>query len=196
LSNMTIAEKIKRLRRNKNITLKSLAAETGLTIGYLSRIENSQTIPPIPTLDKIARGLGVDTTYILLEEKEIPPGEQDPNFLFVKKKRITEDEPSVRHQKGYQFESLATEMRVKNMHPYLIVGDREFGEAQQHEGEEFIYVIEGTLEFLHGSNKYILEKGDCAYFYANIPHSGKSVGEGKAEVLTVIYDYKKHERRA
>jgi len=190
---MTVVEKIKRLRRNKNITLKALAEETGLTIGYLSRIENSHTVPPIPTLDKIARGLGVNTSYLLLEEKEADSGDHDPNFLLVKKKETTEDKPLRASRKGYSFQGLALEMGARNMYPYLLVAEREFGKAQQHDGEEFMFVLKGTLEFLHGSNKYVLEKEDCAYFYAHIPHCGRSIGEGKAHVLTIIYDYRKHD---
>jgi transcriptional regulator with XRE-family HTH domain len=195
LANIAIANKIKRLRQNKNITLKTLAEETGLTVGYLSRIENSKTVPPIPTLHKIARGLEVDPTYFFLEEKEAGPGEPDQNFLLVKNSELSEGNFSVHYKRGYQFKGLATGMKTRNMHPYLIVGEHEFGEVQQHEGEEFMYVLEGTLEFLHGSSKYVLEKGDCAYFNANMPHCGRSIGEGKAHVLTVIYDYKPNTRR-
>ncbi len=195
LNNLEIAKKIRRLRQNKNMTLKTLAKETGVTIGYLSRIENAQIIPVIPTLHKIARALEVDISYILVEEKESRPGEPDPNFLLVTNNGDASGDFSIHYKRGYQFKGLATGMKSRNMHPYLVVGEHEFGEAQQHEGEEFMYVLEGTLEFLHGSNKYVLEKGACAYFNASLPHTGRSIGEGKAHVLCVIYDYKPQSRR-
>ena len=58
MDELEIIKRIKRLRKNRNITLKTLSKETGVTVGYLSRIENSQSVPPIPTLERIARGLG------------------------------------------------------------------------------------------------------------------------------------------
>jgi transcriptional regulator with XRE-family HTH domain len=195
LDKIGVVEKIRKLRRNKNITLKALSKETGLTVGYLSRIENSQTLPPIPTLDRIARGLGTDICYLLLEEKETHLRDHDPNFLLVKKKDIAEYKLPRNPQRGYHFEGLALEMQVKNMHPYLIIAEFEFGDSQQHDGEEFIYILEGSLEFLYGSNRYVLEEGDCAYFYAHLPHCARSIGKKRAHVLTIIYDYKKHNHR-
>ena len=195
MDELEIIKRIKTLRKNRNITLKTLAKETGFTVGYLSRIENSMTAPPIPTLDRIARGLGMNIGYLLQEEKENHPRDLDPDLQVSKKKGISERKLNYDTEKGYRFEALALEMSERNMHPYLITAEFDFGEIQQHDGEEFIYILEGTLEFLHGSNKYVLEEGDCVYYYAHIPHCGRSIGKKKAKVLTIIYDYRKHNPR-
>ena len=195
MDELEIIKRIKTLRKNRNITLKTLAKETGFTVGYLSRIENSMTAPPIPTLDRIARGLGMNIGYLLQEEKENHPRDLDPDLQVFKKKGISERKLNYDTEKGYRFEALALEMSERNMHPYLITAEFDFGEIQQHDGEEFIYILEGTLEFLHGSNKYVLEEGDCVYYYAHIPHCGRSIGKKKAKVLTIIYDYRKHNPR-
>jgi transcriptional regulator with XRE-family HTH domain len=195
LDEKTVAEKLRKLRKNKNVTLKALARETGFTEGYLSRIENSKTVPPIPTLDRIARGLGMNIGYLLQEEKENRPRDQNPDLQVFKKRDISERKLNHDTRMGYRFEALALEMSERNMHPYLIKAEFDFGELQQHDGEEFIYILEGSFEFLHGSNKYVLEEGDCVYYYAHIPHCGRSIGQKKAKVLTVIYDYRKHNSR-
>jgi transcriptional regulator with XRE-family HTH domain len=195
LDEKTVAGKLRKLRHNKDITLKALASATGFTEGYLSRIENSKTIPPIPTLDRIAHGLGMNISYLLQEEEEIHPRDPNPNLQVFKKKDISERKRDQDNQKGYRFEALALEMSERNMHPYLIKAEFDFGDLQQHDGEELIYILEGSFEFLHGSNKYVLEKGDCVYYYAHIPHCGRSIGKKRAKVLTVIYDYRKHNPR-
>ena len=77
------------------------------------------------------------------------------------------------------------------MQPYIVVLSSDVNKRLQHGGEEFHYVLKGALEFFYGSEKYILKKGDCVYFDGHIPHSGKSLGEKQAEVLVVLYPYKK-----
>ena len=78
-----IIEKIKRIRTNKNITLKALAKKTGLTEGYLSRIENSENAPPISTLSRIAQGLDIDTSYLFSPENK--NDDENPNIVIVRK---------------------------------------------------------------------------------------------------------------
>ena len=193
LDEKAIVEKIKRIRRNKKITLKDLAKSTGLTEGYLSRIENSRSVPPISTLSRIARGLAIDVSYLLFSEDMAE--NSNPNIVVIKKNEVGEVHSSeTPHQKtvyGYQYEPLAHQKRGKNMEPYILVPDFEPGEVLQHEGEEFLYVVKGTIEFFYGTENYILTEGDSAYFDAHIPHNGKSLGEEKARVLIVIYPYRR-----
>jgi mannose-6-phosphate isomerase-like protein (cupin superfamily) len=57
----------------------------------------------------------------------------------------------------------------------------------QHEGEESLFVLEGTMKFLHGNREYIIEEGDCIYFDSSFPHFGESVGGKEAKCFMVIY---------
>jgi len=193
LDEKAIIEKIKLLRKNKQITLKDLAKKTGLTEGYLSRIENAENAPPISTLSRIALGLEIDVSYLLIAENNT--GSENPNLVVVKKKEIEEGSFSgAPHRKsvhGYQFEPLASNKRGKNMQPYILVPDFEPGESLQHDGEEFFCVLEGTIEFFYGTGKHILTEGDCVYFDSHIPHNGRSVGEEKAKVLIIMHSYKR-----
>ena len=180
-----INDRIKRLRLRKKITLESLAKATGFTIGYLSRIENSVSSPPISTLSKIAQALEVDVSFFLFESKVDSP----QNMVIVRKSDPKES--SDRASYGYQYEALAGKKIGKNMEPYILYPDFEYSTVFQHEGEEFFYVLDGSIEFIYGDEKYILEAGDCMYFDAHIPHSGVSKGEKKAKVLIIIYSYKR-----
>jgi len=192
LEEKAIIEKIKRIRINKNITLRALASKTGLTEGYLSRIENSENAPPISTLSRIAQGLDIDTSYLFFSASKNDEG--NPNIVIFLKEEIKEDgahTPHGRSVHGYHFEPLAPKKRGKNMQPYILIPDFEPGESLQHEGEEFMYILEGKIEFFYGTEKFILSRGDCAYFESHIPHNGRSIGEEKAKVLIILHSYKR-----
>ena len=57
----------------------------------------------------------------------------------------------------------------------------------RHEGEELLYVLEGTMKFLHDNKEYIVEEGDCIYFDSSLPHFGESMGPESVKCLVVIY---------
>ena len=187
MDEIKIIEKIKTLRKNKDLTLKKIAKKIGLTEGYLSRIENSKTVPPIPTLERIASGLGVSISYLLLEDDRTLPGDYDPNIRIIKKKDNAENISASESGKGYQYESLAVEMPKTTMHPYLIISEFEFGELQQHDGEEFIYVLNGVVVLNMGDDVFNLKPGDSAYYLSTTPHLITAEG-GKATILAVLYE--------
>lgn len=193
MNEKAIVEKIRVIRENKKITLKDLSKRTGLTEGYLSRIENSKTAPPVSTLSRIAQGLNIDISYLLLPENR--DDSENPNIVVMKRGEINSGEflgsPHSRPVHGYQFEPLASKKQGKNMQPYILIPDFEPGDFLQHEGEEFFYVMEGAIEFLYGTEKHELSKGDCAYFDSYIPHTGRSLGKNKAKILIILHSYKR-----
>jgi len=193
LDEKAIIEKIKALRQNRQITLKELSTRTGLTEGYLSRIENADSAPPISTLARIAEGLGTDVAYLLLPETNSDP--ENPNIVVVRREDshngAFSGSPYERTVRGYQYQPLVEKKRGKDMEPYILVPEFEAGELLQHEGEEFFYVLEGQIEFHYGKERYIMNEGDCAYFESHIPHSGRSLGESRAKLLIIMRQYKR-----
>jgi transcriptional regulator with XRE-family HTH domain len=188
-----IIKKIKRLRKNQNMTLKDLAQRAGLTESYLSRIENSSSAPPISTLSRIAEILGTDITFLFQPEPETADG--NPDIVVVRNEEIDFDNLTVGpNQKSfyrYSYIPLAEQKQGKNMQPYIVVEDFEFGETLTHDGEEFVFILEGEIELLYGTEIYQLKKGDYAYFDSLTPHNARSVGEKKAETLVVIFPHKR-----
>lgn len=181
-----IVDRIKRLRLSKKFTLESLAKMTGFTTGYLSRIENAESAPPISTLSKIAHALEVDISFLLFEDRP-----NDPKNMVIVRKDDPKDLINHKASYGYRYEALASKKIGKNMEPYILYPDFEYSTVFQHEGEEFFYVLEGQIEFIYGDEKYFLGEGDCMYFDAHIPHTGVSKGDRKAKVLIIIYSYKR-----
>lgn len=186
-----ITKRLKEIRLSKKLTLEKLAKLTGFTKGYLSQIENSNQPPPIYTLSRISNALGVDVSELFAQAfetipyQEITIGRRDQHNL-----QNRESTPY-----GYIFEDLAPMKKGKNMEPFIVtVGfDRKIDVQKdfRHDGEEFIYVLEGTLELFFKGESFILEKGDSVYFDADKPHSGKSLGEKEAKLLIVMYSYKR-----
>jgi transcriptional regulator with XRE-family HTH domain len=188
LDEKKIALKIKELRLNRNMTLDRLAELADLTKGYLSRIENSAKAPPISTLARIAQALGVDIT-VFFSDNPVPAQQTDISIV-KRNERVTVGRKGAPH--GYQYEALAHRMPGKNMEPYVILlKDETLSMEFRHEGEEFIHMLDGRMEFLYDGRTYILDKGDSAYFDAGKVHKGRSVGDRKARFLCVIYSYKR-----
>ncbi len=183
----SITRNIKDLRMKKKMSLEELAQLTGLTRGYLSKIERSHRAPPLSTLNKIAATLGVELNFFLQEETEKVI---DSKIIIVRrnggKKVVTKGTLY-----GYEYEAIAHNKPGKNMEPFIIRPTSGKEGIFKHEGEEFMYVLEGTHEFKYDGKKYVMKKGDSVYFDSGVPHSGRSLGGKKAKVLAIIYSYKR-----
>jgi transcriptional regulator with XRE-family HTH domain len=183
-----ICQNIKLLRKSKGLTLQDLENITGLTKGYLSKIERSKKAPPYSTLDKLARALGVQINVLTSEKVQKL---EDPRIEFVKNGEGRVEHTASRG-KGYTYRALATRIIGKNVHPYIIEPAFEEEAIFQHEGEEFLFVLEGFHELVYDGKKYLMEPGDSVYYDANVPHSGRSVGDKKSKLLAILYNYKRY----
>ena len=184
-----IAKNIKKIRLENKLSQEKLAELSGLTKGYISKIEKSDTAPPLSTLSKIASALNADITTLTAEELELPA---DIDLCIVRKgegKKI-----SSATLKGYHYEALAHKKKGKNMEPFLLMPAFEEEAIFMHEGEEFMFIMEGVHEFIYKDNKYLLREGDSIYFDSRIPHTGRSIGKKRARILAVMYSYKRHQK--
>lgn len=183
----SIARKIREIRKTKKLSLVNLAHMTGFTKGYLSRIENSAKPPPIYTLSKISAALNVDVSRLLTD---CVYSAEPPEITITRNSEHSIIDGRGTHY-GYVYEPLAPKKLGKNMEPYFITVSFEVSNDFQHEGEEFLYVLDGKLEFFFKDTSFILEKGDSVYFDSAFPHGGKSLGEKPAKIMIVVYSYKR-----
>jgi transcriptional regulator with XRE-family HTH domain len=177
-----VGSRIAEARARAGITLDRLAALTGFSKGYLSKIENSRKVPPIGSLARIAAALKTDITDLLH-----PPSAAPEGGLSVV--RAGERRPVVRGGTafGYDYVSLADNRRDKKMEPFLFTFPSRIDKYVffEHEGEEFMFVLTGRVEWQAGSRKLVLEPGDSIYFDARMPHRGRALdGEATALVVT------------
>lgn len=176
-----IGKRIKAFRTDKRITLEVLAQKTGFTKGYLSKVETSKKSPPVSTLGIIARALGVTISALLGEEAS------RTSLCLVRQGErplISRDGTAF----GYSYEAMAYRYPNKIMEPFILTlpvkpKKRTF---YQHEGEEILFVIQGTMKFLHGNEEYVVNEGDCIYFDSSLPHWGESIGPQEVKCFMVI----------
>jgi transcriptional regulator with XRE-family HTH domain len=178
-----IGKRIKAFRTQKRITLEVLAQKTGFTKGYLSKVEKSKKSPPVSTLGIIARALGVTISALLGEDAP-----RTPLCLVRKDERplISRDGTAF----GYSYEAMAYKYPNKIMEPFILTlpVKPKKRTLYQHEGEEILFVIQGTMKFLHGNEEYVVNEGDCIYFDSSLPHWGESTGPAEVKCFMVIYN--------
>jgi len=184
---LNIGSQIRQLRRQRGLTLKDVSEITGLSKPSLSQIENNNGTPPIATLIKIATSLGVKIGHFFKEPAD------NRKLVVVRRDERHRLRRLSHHDQyaaiGYWYESLAYSMVEKNMEPFIAeIAPRDENDIlfNQHRGEEFIFLLNGCLEFRSPDQTIVLEHGDSLYFDASMPHGLRGVG-GNAKVLVVVF---------
>jgi transcriptional regulator with XRE-family HTH domain len=181
-----IGRKIRDLRKGKALTLQDLSTATGLSKPLLSQIENEIVVPPISTLLKISRALDKDIAFFFQEPND------DRKIVVVRtfERESLDTRKLGRTDGGYSYESLAYKKSRKNMEPFLVEFERKDEKEMSfysHEGEEFLFVLEGDLEFRTRDEVHGLKKGDSLYFESDVPHSYRALGKKNAKAIVVIF---------
>ena len=178
-----VAQRIRQLRSQQGLSMSALAEKAGFTKSYLSQIENLKREPTIGTLVAIAHALGVEVFTILSGEQ---PEEQPNSFVLVRadgRREMKIPEVSVKDK----LEAINHLKKGRLMDGYVLTSGFEFAEEPMaHKGQELLFILEGRQEFIYNGNKYILKKGDCCCFDANIPHYGRSIGKKESKALIVF----------
>ncbi len=183
---LRLGEKIRKLRQERRLTLQELSELSGLSKPLLSQIENDQVIPPLATLLKIAKGLRVGIHYFFEEEGDrqkfvLVRGDEGPMSSRRPKSDLTQ---------GYLYRPLAPGVRHKEIEPFLVeFQNTEWDDSfyYRHPGEEFIYLVEGELEFHYAGETMLLKPGDSVYYDSSEPHGYVSVGDRKARAVAVLH---------
>lgn len=180
-----IGAKIKALRTAKRKTLQEVANETGFSPALISQVENNNVSPPIATLSKIAKVLGVRVGHFFRDEG--PEAEYEV-LRSADRPVVTRVISSTGGSHGYIYHALTYKKRDKLMEPFILYVDPATEDDSQysHEGEEFLFVMEGEAELLLGDERVLLQEGDSVYFesmskHRLLPHGGKG-----AKVLAVL----------
>lgn len=172
---MDIGHKIKQLRRQKNLTLEELASRCELTKGFLSQLENDISSPSISTLNDILEALGSSLP-------EFFSAKDEPVKTVFKKEDFFEDE-----KESYAITWIVPNTQKNDMEPILITipeGGESF-EMEPHSGEEFGYILEGSVVLVIDGQKQNVKKGETFYLHGKGFH--KLINENKkaAKVLWV-----------
>ena len=177
-----IGERIKRLRLKKSMGLVELGKHTGLSASFLSQLETGRVVPTLRNLARIAMVFSKDLSYFF---------ETEPQAVFRvhrRKDRVRMPQTDVDNP-TYFFESLGYLVPDRYMDPYFaefqpLTKEME-PRAHMHPGFEFLYVLDGELEFHHGDQASTLGMGDAVYFDASTPHSYQCAGKKPAGAIIV-----------
>jgi len=176
-----IAMRIKELREIHEISKETMAEELGIPLSLYNSYENGEADIPVSILYGIANKFNVELTAILTGE--------EPKLhiysLVRKGKGI-----KVERRKEYNYQSLAYNFIHKKAEPFLVTVEPESTETpislNSHPGQEFDYVLEGTLKIVIGNHELILEEGDCIFYDSSYKHGMKAMNNKPAKFLAVI----------
>src|SRR5690349_13353027 len=176
-----IAARVREFRLQLGWTVGQLAAQSGLSKGMLSKIENAQASPSLATLARLSEALQVPVTAFFRGLNE----EQD--VMFVKAGRGL----NIEHKGsgvGHRYESLGIMRAPSNTLEPLRVTLTERSNTfplYQHAGTELIYMLSGRMEYGYGSARYLLESGDVLQFIGGVPHGPAALVELPIQFLSI-----------
>lgn len=181
LENYRIGPKIRALRAAKGLSLVELGDHTDLSAGMLSKIERGSVFPTLPTLLRVSLVFGVGLDHFFVE------GEKPVLEVVLAKDRLrfpntTDRTPS------FFFESLDFPVQDSNLDAFLATFQPRTAATDPHEhnGDEFLFVISGSLCITIHNEKHELNKGDSMYFDARYPHSYKALGEDRSQIIVCM----------
>lgn len=169
--------KVRSLREAHSWSLEDLGQSTGQSPEFITQVENNEIIPPVGFLLKLARTLGVDPGAFLQEEER----------AVIRDQRAQQ---FTRRTQSYSYETLTPGAENEHLRAFLItIEPRQAHKpvAYKHEGEEFIFVLEGELELTLGTKTRQLKPRESVRFNSDIPHRLKSRSDETTLCLVVLY---------
>lgn len=158
-----LGNRLRELRRQQSLSLRSLAEKSGLSANTLSLIENGKTSPSVATLQQIAIALNVTITSFFEIEKRVEPviytrGGSRPHSLFSH---------GTLEEMGSGVGNEGVQPFVVNFGPHVSSGPQPL----THDGSEFVYCVSGKMIYTVAGNEYVLEPGDSLLFISQMPHA-------------------------
>lgn len=183
---LPVGERIKNLREKAGLSLQEFADRSGFTSALVNQIENHMLSPPLGALMKIASVLGVTVGDIWGEGAGEPwvltrKGEGRAISRFASKEGVSY---------GYGYESLGSGMKGRHFEPFIVNLEPptvKKAQPSSHDGEEFIFVLDGQVEVSLDGHTDILVPGDSILYDAHIPHVLSCQGATPSRILAVVW---------
>ncbi|HBL76517.1 MAG: DNA-binding protein [Bacteroidetes bacterium GWF2_42_66] len=183
----SVGSKIRQVREFQKISREELASRCSLHVEQIQKIEEDKVVPSLAPLMKIARAMGVRLGTFLDDVEQLGPvvvrsGELEKGVRFA-----SQPKENLEH---LNFFSLAFNKADRSMEPFIVDIEPSRQSSymlSSHEGEEFIYVLDGVVEINYGKDIYRLEKGDSIYLDSIVEHNVHSGDNKPAKILAVVY---------
>ncbi|CCK78866.1 helix-turn-helix domain-containing protein [Desulfobacula toluolica] len=170
-----IGKRIRQTRLDKKISLDTMANETGLSKEVIKKIEAGDQRPSVGNLLQISRTLHIDSSFLFKEQNDVI---EERSRAYTKR------------TDHYAYTPLAPSAENKHLKAFKIVveaGKSHGGVGFQHEGEEFVYVLDGKVEIQVGDHVNKLNKGDSLHFNSGVKHDLRNTGKTDAQLIVVVY---------
>ena len=188
MSETKIGRKVRELRESLQLSAEELAERSGAEVDVILGIEAGELVPSLTPLIRITRALGVRLGTLLDDDENLGPA-------LVRASDYTE---STRLQAletrsaagGLVFNALAEGKASRHMEPFFITltpNDSNDHELSAHEGEEWLFALEGPLEIEYGKDIYVLQPGDSIYYDSIVPHQVRSHQGESAKFVACVY---------
>lgn len=177
-----IGRQVRKLRLMENLTVTDLSRASSVSVAMISKIENGQTSPSLATMQRISGGLGVSITSLFSQYEE------HRSISHVRSGEGVEIERRGTRA-GHHYRLLGHGVRGEvNVEPYLVTltGKSDTFPWFQHGGVEFLYILEGEMEYRHGELLYTLQPGDSLFFDPQSIHGPETLTQLPIRFLAVI----------
>lgn len=182
-----VGGKIRSMRESKMMEIETLAERAQLPVEQVRAIEEDNLLPGLAPLIKIARVLGVRLGTFLDDAQgvgAVVTRASDP------KDAVSFTNHSAAGNDSMIYQSLSEGKENRHIEPFVIdvmpVANQQYA-LSSHEGEEFIYVLEGEIEIVYGKQVYTLSKGDSIYYDSIVKHHVHGIADKSAKILAVVY---------
>ena len=175
---LNVGRRLRHLRRRQGLTQRELAQACDLSANAIGLIERGESSPSVSTLNRVALALEVPITELFVET-------EDQTVVLTKKSQRAQT-----HRDQIQMENLAEGLSDQYMEPFLVTLQPGAGTGADpviHLGEEFVFCLEGEIEYQVAGQAYQLEAGDSLMFQANQPHCWCGLGDRPAKLLLVFH---------
>ena len=181
-----ISNKIKEIRKQKNITVQELANKADVSKGLISQIENNRTVPSLPVLMNIVQSLNLDLNDFF---KDINPRKKaQPKVIFKSPKDYQAFEKE--YAKGFLYHRVLTR-NIQGTPVDFVLLELKKGSRRnrmiQTESVEYNYMIKGKVEYHIEDKEYIVSEGESVFFDSRLPHRIANVGNNDAFMLIVYF---------
>ncbi len=170
------ATKMKRLRKKGNISIEALAKKTGLDADFIQKIENNEATPPVSVIIQLSTALTVDSGAFLSADDATTRKRKAEGFI--------------KRKNAYYYKTLtpgAEHRHMKGFHVTIPPEKTHEGVEYKHDGEEFVYVLEGRLEILADGKMHVLKKGQSIHFDSGKTHKLSNPGKKATELIVMVY---------
>lgn len=174
----SLGEKLRQLRSERNISQRDLAKLAGLSPNSISLIERDETSPSVSTLQSLATALNIRMSYFF--EEETPS-----SVLHIK----SGTRPKIESE-GVIIEGMGKTLPFQELEPFLMALEPKAGSGGErqvvHSGHEFVYCLQGKIEYVIDGKVYLLEMGDILIFEATLPHLWRNPFDAEAKFVLVL----------